>query len=1204
MTRPRTFLLLVGIVALLLAATYAVLSRTGVTRSFAAQVLRKFVRSDFELEDANLDLGSGTVRLLDLLIKHPRSKAPMLSVKDLSVSVDTNPLGEVGTVHEVRASGLVLEFALGQDEMPDLAEILHLDALGGGTKDPKSRQKVPSLLLTDSTIRVTLATGRPPLELHDVNLRLAPTTGQGDEFALVGALTTPFGESLSLAGTADATLEHWQVRIDGKNLTFGAAVLDCLDATLASRIRDGGFSGRIETLSVGLGSAPATASRPDSRSAPQAPLAGLQGSLVATLAGLRAHPKEVPYPLVDGRATLRATLENGGSAQLRLEAKGPLGGLTVGITASGLLAKPLVDARIVATDVPVDATLAAVVQSQEEGRDVWRAFEPSGGTVDGEVRLSMEHPGEKPDFAMDLVLHGVAARFEGFDARPGTRKVRFPHPLSDIRGKVQVRPGTIIDFEEVSATLDTAKIAVSGRITTHRTKGTQLALDVAAKGATFTTALHDALAELQPEAAKVWNDYSPRGVADATVRVRSEPGDAPADLAITIEPKRASAEFVGFPYRVDEVLGTVEIAHGAVALDLRGKRGGTEVEVRGRFDDHRQPGSEGLRSQLGIRGKEVVLDSELKKALLVLDPTLQGLWTELSPAGTTDCEVAMWRPHGEEAFTYDVRLDLRAATARMAKLPLPIENLHGPIVVHGFGDHTEAVVHLVEGAVRSGEESTPAALLLHGSVRTGAAGRTLDLAGVVRGLGLDAPLAKALDTAGMMTTATWDMLAPEGAVNVIVRVLQGAGEPEPKTELKVQLDRVVSRAKMLPSPATELVGDIDVAADGVRFAEIRGLIGTSRVLCTAGSVTTDREGDHVRARLSADEIPVDSRLANVLSGPLRQAFLDRGITEGFARISDLDMHFLRLPNQGPLTAEFSGTIVAHDVSLVLGAPIEHLSGTLRIDKATVDPSGGTIEGEVRDAAFHVVDHPVSSFTGRFRADPDAMTFDRLTLRLHEGILQGGLPATAGAPAKPALRYSLSDSCLQIHARLQGMSLSSFLSTDGQPSNLRGTVFGEFDIARLPGIDVVEVEGDAKIEIKNGKLGEVPLFRAIYGILAEKKRPRFERLELDLHAKNRMVEVRKVVIGSPLLELEGRGTCTMDGYLNLELEFPNLFGQAGKRILLPEILRRFTSAFVSTDFYGYLREPHARGRLPFSGDSKRRPLEPIPPRLPTRPQRRI
>src|SRR5262249_24437995 len=131
-----------------------------------------------------------------------------------------------------------------------------------------------------------------------------------------------------------------------------------------------------------------------------------------------------------------------------------------------------------------------------------------------------------------------------------------------------------------------------------------------------------------------------------------------------------------------------------------------------------------------------------------------------------------------------------------------------------------------------------------------------------------------------------------------------------------------------------------------------------------------------------------------------------------------------------------------------------------------------------------------------------------------------------------------------------------------------------------------------------------LFKAIYRMLPEDKRPKFESVELKLSARDRLVTIEELGLGSPLLTLQGTGTATMDGYLDLHLEFPNLFGAASEVLIFPEILRRMLTAAVAPALYGCLRDPHARQRTLLSGDPERRPLEPIPARLPARPSKKF
>ena len=1190
MTRKRTTLLLVGTILLVVGATLFVLRESGAARILIEQALQRIVRCEFRLAGADLDLERGTVRLLDLLVRDPRTQRSLLAVRDLSLDVDTNPLGEIGAIHQVRITGMQLAIHLAPGQRPRLDELLRLDRLLPADS-ARSGRGLPGLLVTDSRIRIHLTPDGDPLEFTDVQLELLPTEVNGTHRILSGSMRTSFGCKIAVRGSGDLAKREFRLLAEAEDLPVTHALARAIHPQVAEYLRLADVAGRITKLSC-WAEYPVPPGEDDSGF-------GIALGASCTLDRIRCEAPDLPYPFRDAKAKVTASLAQQGQARFTLEETGARGIVSAGGDFSHLLTGlPLADVRLSCKDIVVDATLAKVVQSQEPGRDVWQAFAPHGGKADAEIRLWIDEPGENPDFAMDLHLRGVAARFEGFEPRAGARKVRFPWPLANLHGEVQVRPGTLISIHDLHAEAEQSQLVVNGRITTRRGGETGTWIDVDAKNLPFSPDLRAALSELEPEIALHWDEYTPVGRADANIRVRSTPEAAEPEVLVQIAPREASASFAGFPLRIDAITGKVAISsREGVTLDLTGRHGAATIEVDGRFHD-RPDAPDPLRSELFLRGKNLEFTPPLHAALRVLDPDLDAVWQRFAPRGHCDCEVVLWRPRGQELFTYDTRIDLRRATAVVQPLALPLDELTGPVILHGTGKQTQIEIDLVRGRVVSGPAAAPARLLVHGSGTTDGTSISLDVTSIVRGLPLVRPLAEALDRSNTFSLATWDLLRPEGTVDVVHRLSQESGEPEPRQHLRLRLENVTSRAAVLPYPATQLAGEVVAVDNEARFARLSANIGSAQVLVTDGLVRQRQDGNLVEVKVTADAFPVDRNLANLFTGPLREAYLDRGM-RGTLHVHELVLALFFPAGRDDFETRFSGRFEAVDVQMSLGADVQRLHGLCSVDHAEIGATSGLVTGTLHDLRFEVFDHPIVDLTAGFRADTEAVAFHALRLRLHRGILES---ARADVPA---LRYEYAPSeKAEVHARLTGMSLAEFLSAGGQMSSYRGTVGGTIDIDEVRGADFVNMRGRTNLVITDGRLGDVPLFQAIYRQLPEDRRPKFEGVEVSLEAADQRIRIDRLLLSSPLLAVEGQGTATMDGYLDLALEFPNLFGSASKTLVVPEILRRLTNAVVSTQIYGYLRDPRSRQVFWLSGSPESRPLEPIPSRLPQRAPKRF
>ena len=74
--RRRIILFFVCFLVALVAGTYIVLVYTGASRSIVESVMSRFIRSRFELRDAEFDPATGTVSLEGVQIGHPSLDQP------------------------------------------------------------------------------------------------------------------------------------------------------------------------------------------------------------------------------------------------------------------------------------------------------------------------------------------------------------------------------------------------------------------------------------------------------------------------------------------------------------------------------------------------------------------------------------------------------------------------------------------------------------------------------------------------------------------------------------------------------------------------------------------------------------------------------------------------------------------------------------------------------------------------------------------------------------------------------------------------------------------------------------------------------------------------------------------------------------------------------------------------------------------------
>src|SRR5262249_40881107 len=209
------------------------------------------------------------------------------------------------------------------------------------------------------------------------------------------------------------------------------------------------------------------------------------------------------------------------------------------------------------------------------------------------------------------------------------------------------------------------------------------------------------------------------------------------------------------------------------------------------------------------------------------------------------------REHGDDEFVYDLALQLAGGTALPKSLPLLVTAVHGDVFVHGIGQQTEVQVDTVRGRLQE-RDGRAAELAVIGTVHTGAT-YAEDLTAAVRYLELDPELGRVLEESGKVGKGTWSVLHPSGKVDVICRQFR-EGQVPPQHTYPVLMRDGRSAAEMLPQPATEITGELDVTSSELSFHDRRARVGKALVTCSSGHVgpADDRVRTKVEFSVSAE----------------------------------------------------------------------------------------------------------------------------------------------------------------------------------------------------------------------------------------------------------------------------------------------------------------------------------------------------------------
>ncbi|MFN9945608.1 MAG: hypothetical protein ACK56S_02035 [Planctomycetota bacterium] len=1174
MSWRRILLLTAVLFAALAGATWAVLADTDAATRLVRRGLADLLAPPTSVAAVALDLAAGRIDLTDVRLD-AADRGLTARIDRIEAEAGFGAGGDAIGVHAVRLFGVAIDVG---PTWPTPADLLRRSATPGAPR--AGAVHVPAITLRDGALTVRARAGGEPFVVVGLEGDVAPRRdGPGLAVQARGRLQEP-SVAVAVAGVLDPAT-------GALDLTADVELARCDDAALASVLRrldlpppEVSFAARAQSLRVRC----------------ERPAGGdLRASVAAELTAARASGAALPPLLTAADITVQASTADGGSARLRLTQRSDLGALD--LTAAGRLVDgaPKFDVRLHGEDVRIDRDVVRALQSFEAGRQVVAALEPTSGR--GDLELFVENPHERGGATdLDLRLRDVGVTFRGF-GEPAQR-VGFPLPLANASGRVRLRDRVLLLDDVVSTIAEHAGggvVRVAGRVETDKPGGEDTSVDIAATGIAFTPELRLALATLLRDDGDLYDKLGPSGRADVRVAIRPR-SELPDGWAVDIALTDAAMRWQGFPYRLAGLKGDVRARADGVAFDLAGGHGAGSLRMRG-FLPLAEPAwrTRGFHADVAVA--DVALDDELRAAVAVLAPEVDEPWRRSAARGSLAGSVRVWRAGEELPLQYDAALTLLDVTLALPAAPWTAAALAGRVHIGDVPRGTRIGFDGVRGRLLHGA-APPADLALLGAIELGDGGAE-DLAFVVRGLELDRQLGATLEELGALGQGAWQQLRPSGRVDLVCRHRLDGDDRKP-LQLAVTLREVRSDAPMLPRPAERMVGVLDVDGGEVRFAELQARLGGAPVRVRDGRIRTLPAPDgraEIAFVVDATGVPVDDGLANLFSGPLQRAMLQRQLL-GRADIDGLRLRFRTPTGGGPTETTLGGRmrVTGLDITLGSGADsivLEGLTGDVAIDESTVADAGGSLRGRLDGVGMRLFGQPFTDVDATFVADAERIEIPRLACRLHGGRLGSREAGDA------AIRYLLPgatepEGALAADVEFAEVDVNRFLAATGwrQPP-YSGAAAGSIRLERLAGADVVGAAGAGELRLSRADLGVVPLFTAIYAQLPPADRPHFDALDLAWRVRDGAAEFSRLDVRSNVLAARGSGRLGFDGYLDVELTLAKLLGDSADPFVMP-LLSYLAQNLVSFHLYGYLNGLRAENRWLNESAPPRRAVVPAPP----------
>lgn len=254
--------------------------------------------------------------------------------------------------------------------------------------------------------------------------------------------------------------------------------------------------------------------------------------------------------------------------RLRIDLVDSGGGDAVRVT--GELLRPGPDfsgwVDIEASDLPFDDKLFEAIE--ESPRKVIRAMNP-GGTFHASCRCWRDPgPNQPLHKRARISVNGCTLRYD-----------KFPYPLEDIRGILEMQDGTWT-FARLAGSNDAGRVVAEGRLACAADGG-EFTMRLTGSGIALESELRDAL---RRDIQRGWDELRPRGIVDLTSDIHYDPHDRQLSVWVRVapQPETSSIEPRSFPYRMERLQGALVYQNGCVTIEnLRAEHGRTSLATRG-----------------------------------------------------------------------------------------------------------------------------------------------------------------------------------------------------------------------------------------------------------------------------------------------------------------------------------------------------------------------------------------------------------------------------------------------------------------------------------------------------------------------------------------------------------------------------------------------------------------------------------------------
>ena len=733
---------------------------------------------------------------------------------------------------------------------------------------------------------------------------------------------------------------------------------------------------------------------------------------------------------------------------------------------------------------------------------------------------------------------------------------RLPYPLTDARASFRLNEdGFAMDDLTARANEATLRVACRGGFGSHA----PLRLTAEIR----QLALSRSLIEAMPEpAGEHWHRYRPAGRIDVDAELVFD-GRA---WVPNVQARLLDVSFTHhrFPYRLEQGVGTVQLADGRVQVNVRAYSGNEPVRIDAEIADVLG----GPHGWLRVQSSAIPLDEKL---LAALPGESRDVVRSLQPRGTIRVDYRMWRERAEAPIEQHLIVELNRCALRFDKFPYPVRDIRGTLEMRDgrwqFRD--------LEGRNDTGR------VVGHGHFEPRAEGREFRLALHATDVPLETELRDALPP---NVRTLWEDLRPRGVVDLAaeIRYLDQQGRMSLSTRVRPRAETASIHPVRFPYRLEKLQGEIVYRDGHVSFDRLEAQHGTVRI-STAGDCEILPDGRWLLrlSGLSVDRLRFDRELVQALPGGLRKSLAGLNPTGLFNLRGSVDLEGGTRADDR-MQAAWDLRVGFHQASIDCGVKLENLHGGLTL-AGRYDGTRMTAAGELdvdsltyKDFQFTQVTGPVwiddqqvllGSWVERRRAaeERSSVRARPVSAALFGGVVHGDAWVTLG----PVPRWGL-------HATLSRADLARCAQEviTGEHT-LQGKVDATLDL-RGAGPSTNAMVGHGAIHLDGADVYELPLMIALLKILSVRPpdRSAFSRSDIRFRVEGQHIYFDQIDFSGDAISLLGKGE--MDFQQNVRMAFHAIVGRGEFDVpMLRQLVGGASQQIMLIHVTGTLQNPETR-----------------------------